>query len=472
MNEGRIELTEDAPPVDLECLIVENRGLAIEMHPQMGRVLVATQPLTDLYEPVLREQPALVCQQEDYMDYMEQFLQLPEELQVGLLDMFYQPLESPMGQSLVEPAKLLFLLGVLEDLVVLHQLLAILVTNGHQYQENLSAIPLFGSKFSHSCFPNVGYSSSSGYLEYTLLRPILNKGELVSFSYLADLFETPTNERRQLLFETKSFLCQCERCLGPDYCRCLPCPICCDDENTKKTFVPCQYQPHDLLEGCYWECPNCGMLETDYLRSIERTFEKTLQVLSREIEGNHDKESLAFNKRSSDYSPRILQELVQECQESLSPTHHLTVKALRLLISLATSHAYVQIKRLIVRGLPMMKDPRVHSIFRTSVDAGFQLVLACECVAAGCVGCYRDGGVPRHEPNYDRATPMRHICDNLLQLPVSWWPPLAVTMATRYLPIFKAKFQTLEDIERRLVRYWETKEATCHECGTHWEDPI
>ena len=137
MNEGRIELTEAAPPVDLECLIVENRGLASEMHPQMGRVLVATQPLTDLYQPVLREQPALVCQQGDYMDYMEQFLDLPETLQVGLLDMFYQPLHSPMGQSLVEPAKILFLLGALEDLVVLHQLLAILVTNGHQYQETL-----------------------------------------------------------------------------------------------------------------------------------------------------------------------------------------------------------------------------------------------------------------------------------------------------------------------------------------------
>jgi hypothetical protein len=79
--------------------------------------------------------------------------------------------------------------------------------------------------------------------------------------------------------------------------------------------------------------------------------------------------------------------------------------------------------------------------------------------------------VPRHEPNYDRATPMRHICDNILQLPVSWWPPLAVTMTTRYLPILKAKFQTLEAIERRLVRYWETQEATCLECGTYWEDP-
>lgn len=39
---------------------------------------------------------------------------------------FYQPLDSPMGKSLLEPTRLLFFLGVI------HQLLCILMTNGHR----------------------------------------------------------------------------------------------------------------------------------------------------------------------------------------------------------------------------------------------------------------------------------------------------------------------------------------------------
>lgn len=468
-EKGRIALAEGAPQVELGALVLENHGLAIlEEHSTMGRVIIATEALDTslLYQPVLRELPALVCKQQDYVDFMEQFLDAPVELQVGILDMFYQPLDSAMGKALFEPAKTLYMLEALEDMTVIHQLLSIFMTNGHQYRGNHSAIPLFGSKFAHSCAPNIGYSSiaaEDGALEYKLLRPVA-EGELVCFSYLSDLLETPTNERRQLLMNTKTFWCACDRCNGPDFCRCMPCPNC-------SARIPCQY-PEQSYEA-YWECSKCGMLETDPIAGVERAIGKTLETINRTIEQRNN-----FEIDNSEYSPQILQELVSKCQSELSETHHLTVKALRLLFLTASGHAFVQIKKMMARGWSIA-SPKIHALFRTSVVAGFQLVLAGECVAADCTGCQfpdsrtnkGDTGIllqPNHEPNYDRAMVVRHVCDNLLRIPVFWWPPQAFAMTKRYLPIMKARFgEMIVPIEIRVVRAWN--EATCFDCGTYWD---
>jgi hypothetical protein len=141
-----------------------------------------------------------------------------------------------MGTALLEPAELLYPLGVLDDFTVIHQLLSIYATNTHQYQQMTLAVSLFGSKFSHSCNPNVGYScsSQSGFMEYHVLKPI-RKGEHVAFSYLSDVYETASDERRQLLRDTKTFVCRCERCVSLDYSQCIQCQTCAD------SIVPCQY---------------------------------------------------------------------------------------------------------------------------------------------------------------------------------------------------------------------------------------
>lgn len=470
-TEGRIELADEAPEVNLEALVLENHGLEIvENHPTMGRVIVATRDLDEksalLFQPILRELPALVCQQQDYLEFMEQFLEAPVELQVGILDMFYQPLDSEMGKSLLEPAKALFMLGAIEDFTVIHQLLSIYMTNGHNYRGTHTAIPLFGSKFAHSCVPNVGYSSltsEDGALEYKLLRPI-KKGELVCFSYLADLLETPTNERRQLLQETKSFRCLCVRCNGPDLCRCLPCPHC-------EARISCMYLSQS--DDPYWECPACGMLESDALLSTEREFGKRLEILNRKIENRKD-----FNAKDGEVTPELLRELVDECETKLSQTHHLTIKGLRLLLTQTTANAFITIKTLISRGLPV-GGPRVFSLFRESVIAGFQLVLAGECIAASCTGCQITGSAressgrglelsPKHEPNYDRALAFRHISENLLKLPIYWWPPAGLRMSLRYLPLLRARFGAIITvIEQRVLQLYRT--VLCYECGTYWD---
>jgi hypothetical protein len=499
--DGRIRLADDAPEVNLSLFVVENKGIEISDDPIQGRIMVATRDFNQINEAILREAPALVCEQQDYLGFMERFLDLPVEVQVGILDLYFQPLDSPMGKALVEPAELLYVLGVLDDFTVIHQLLSIYMTNAYQYRHTKSAVTLFGSKFSHSCNPNVGYSSQSGLMEYRVLKPI-RKGEQVAFSYLADLYETATDERRQLLKATKTFVCRCERCVGLDYSRCIQCPTCSD-------IVPCQYVNNNSSDNSeeipttddapYWECPTCGMLETSHMLKIEQVIENLLQAIETDVQKNARQEG--FAKRSQ-FSPKILQDMVRRCQTKLSLTHHLTVKALRLWVNVATNHAHAETARsLMAQGQQQQQrnrsvpnngttihntKTRIHSLLRSTVNAGFQLVLACECVAADCKGCYldnddddndgsrnRDTKSPRlriaHNPHYDRATPMNHFCEDLLQLPIYWWPPLAVTMVERYFPLLKSKFHKVDLIQQCLEKFWPA--TACLECGTYWQTP-
>ncbi|CAJ1934425.1 unnamed protein product [Cylindrotheca closterium] len=464
---GRISLSDDAPTVDLNMFVVENKGLIIHNHSAMGRVLVADRDFDkdEIGSTILIEKPCLVCQQNDEMGFLEQFLEAPVESQVGILDMFHQPLDSPMGQSLIKPAKLLFMLGVLEDFLVIHQLLSIWKTNGMQWKDNQSALALFASKFSHSCNPNLGFSTSNGVIEFILLRPIA-KGEIASFSYLTDLLETPTFERRQLLLDTKSFVCQCDRCMGPDYSRCMQCPTCPNEK------IPCYYpyvdeKPFEPM----FACSKCGLVDTAAMERTEKLIGEKLDAIDK------DMQSITFHTRSS-VTPKALHELVEECQSTLSPVHHMTMRAMRLLFSLSTTLAYDYMKKILLRKRNVSEN-MVYGMLQTSVYAGFELALAGECCAANSPGGYR-GDTPNtfllsHDANFDRALPVLHALENLLQLPLAWWPPHSIEIAKRYLPYIKVKYAATTKNQENSVDKMElnlnqlSKCISCQQCGTFWD---
>jgi hypothetical protein len=79
--------------VNLSLFVVENKGIEVSNNPIQGRIMVATQDFNEINEAILREAPTLVCKQQDYLDIMERFLDLPMEVQVGILDLYFQPLD-------------------------------------------------------------------------------------------------------------------------------------------------------------------------------------------------------------------------------------------------------------------------------------------------------------------------------------------------------------------------------------------
>ena len=480
--------------INREVLVVENNGIKVSYSDgakgkSLGRTTVATRSFDTLYVPVLRERPAIICASGDYLGYLEQFLNSSEDVQMGILDCFAQPLDSPMGQSLVEPAKLMFLLGVLDDFNLIHRLLSIYATNAHQYKDisdkvntgadekddAIGCLPIFGSKINHCCNGgNVGYSAhaSDGCVEYTVIQPI-QKDDTVTFTYLTDLYETPTPERRQILFDTKHFICECERCNGPDYCRFLPCPEC-----TK--LIACVYAPES--SDPLWKCSTCGpeSSDNDSMIVLERQMEQTLKMIERSVQ------KLSNFNRIPEFTPADLNELVQECSDKLSPTHYLTMKALRLLVTVCTCSAYVQTKRLVVRG--GWTNPQILALHRAGVEANFRLIAACECVAAGCPGCgslvangevndsksgtVMDSAVFPHAPLFDRATPVHRAYEELTEyLPPHYWPSYTVTLFTRYLPLLHIKFgrAVMEEIKTRLLPW---NQAICLPCGTRWSGSL
>jgi hypothetical protein len=200
-----------------------------------------------------------------------------------------------------------------------------------------------------------------------------------------------------------------------------------------------------------------------------------------------------------------LQELVDDACETLSSVHHLTVKALRLLAAVSVNQTYKLITRC---AIPERRNVlEVSLLLRTSILAGIQIVLAGECVASNCTGCYRQQqnrvsakttpndksmttfGINgksitfnvSHDPLYDRSTPMRHVVEDLVQLSISFWPSQALFMVQRYQFILRAKFRSiLQGPLQILSQCWDEPTTPtrntlmfCRECGTtYWTGRI
>ncbi|CAB9527677.1 SET domain [Seminavis robusta] len=413
--------------VDLSSFLIENKGdLVVERREGQGRLAVATRPLTNLFETVIREKPALIWRSDDFVHYLQQFRSSSSSLQNVILDMFHPPLDSPAVSDLREGAMELAPLGIFttkgkESVDFIHKLLAIANTNTHEYygaqdrNTSMSALFLFGSKMAHSCHPNMTYTSQTddGALEYKVIRPIA-KGEPATFSYIGNLYRTPTPQRRAYLLQTKAFTCHCVRCSKPDYCRYAKCTGGC---NTKILVPDAQN---------VWACDQCGVRAD--IATIERQLADRLEKLS---------------EAKGDQSPQPLQQIVQESSNSLSKVHYITITALEKLFVLFATKAnqQQQLAKLLGGGL----RSSAAELRLEAAQAAMAAIAASECVAHGCPGGNNDdcnGTHHHHEPLFEMAALMYHACKQLLEVNSdnNQIPQHAVTMAQRYLPVLKAKF--------------------------------
>mmetsp|Transcript_11300 Transcript_11300/g.26867 ORF Transcript_11300/g.26867 Transcript_11300/m.26867 type:complete len:138 (+) Transcript_11300:1099-1512(+) len=117
------------------------------------------------------------------------------------------------------------------------------------------------------------------------------------------------------------------------------------------------------------------------LKSIEQQI-KSQQSSSSEIASSSSSSSLSTNDQITTIQ---LLELVDDVCETLSSAHHLTIKALRLLVAASTNQTFRLITQCEIR--PKYRTIiEVALLLRTSVVAGIQIVLAGECVASNCTG--------------------------------------------------------------------------------------
>jgi hypothetical protein len=449
--------TED----DLGASVIENNGIRIETRLGMGRVTVATKPFDLLHAKVVREKPALVFKAGDFLDYLEKFAAVDDSIQDGILDMYHPPLSAPSVSSLAPVALWLKKSGPFKDVEFIHKLLAIMATNAHEYFGTMSSVTdgdltryeqagvgtvnntgkaalfIYGSKIPHSCDPNVSYSSRTidGALEYKVIRPIA-MGEVVAFTYMKDLYQTPTFERQEYLMRTKAFMCQCQRCVGQDYCRFAKCSSCSE-------FVACGYQEQDAI----WNCPACGICS-----GIDQKERVLLARMNR------------MEPLGADSPVRELHNIVRESSETLSPVHYITVRANETLARLYASKAHHQ-QQFDQMMMPFSKRAATaqKSNFRLAAAvAGLQVIASSECVAAGCSGC--DIGSLRHPPLYGRAETMFHACMDLKEVPVKSRPVYAAQMVSSYLALMRGTFGD-DDADVKFIEENIVKQRAAPSCG-------
>ncbi len=170
------------------------------------------------------------------------------------------------------------------------QLLAILNTN----QIELDSMACGGSALfvgtaimEHSCTPNASFSSIGNTLYMTAIRDIAMH-QHVSIDY-GNNYYRPTCERRELLYETYGFYCQCELCSGIDLTRPFQCKKCktgnifpCGTESSTYSNCNLCQKPADKKHIKQWTDK-----EEYYLNNMPTAEEEITQILEESILGNN-----------------------------------------------------------------------------------------------------------------------------------------------------------------------------------------
>ena len=438
----------------LYCNIESADFVAVESRTgDLGRVVVATKDVA-IGIKIIRERPILVNKSGDWSGMISAFMALDKKSKNGVLNMFHPPLSSQSVQSQHLKLQAEYLGRQLSmDSTLVHKLMAISNCNGHEYygcdnelyheapRESFSrkssgkmALFLFGSKVAHSCNPNVTYSSrtSDGKLEYKVICSI-KAGDMVTFSYIDELLETPTHIRRTKLIDTKSFLCRCSRCLGPDFSRPFSCNKC------SGGVVLCTDPQGD---SPVWSCSGCGAgMEKEHIETLENEFKKDL-----------DGWDCTMMNNLAECPTSIFKKQIARASSKLHPHHYHTLRSMTTYIRLCASHSF-QMEKLSVSRYPRSLVASIHRKIGTPTELrseaakmGVSIVEKLECIAAGCNGPESTGRCTEHAPVQYACQLAFHVAQDMMQCPRSTWPANGRYTVHRYIPAMRRQFGE-EDVD-------------------------
>lgn len=147
------------------------------------------------------------------------------------------------------------------------------------------ALLRWGSKFAHSCSPNMflRFEPTRNAMIFTVIRP-LKEGDVLSFSYLPEDDSTvgglvcgAVSDRRAKLQKFKFFKCTCERCVDWDWSRGIAC---------KECNQPCSYRD----DHGKWTCFDCSAIFTDtdasFIGEREENVQRMVMGFAMRVNGN------------------------------------------------------------------------------------------------------------------------------------------------------------------------------------------
>ena len=433
----------------------------VEVHPTLGRVVIATRSF-GLGDVVLAEQPLIVfpslVHQADQIAFLRAFADATPDAQAAILDVHHPPLDDdsnwrvPARRS--EAAALKGFCAMSAGRI--HKLLLISDTNAHGYTGHSvefgevvgpfrgpgrAALFDLGSKVAHSCRPNVLYDSKTahGGLEYRACRPIA-EGEMLTYSYIGDLWCSTIAERRAELLTTKAFVCMCPRCVQPDPARAVRCP-----NNKCASFaLASDSEPRhgDASTKCSWRCEECGPVKQRDLEpalQTERNLSRTLESLSKQGQQGG----------LNGIPPSRFVDIAESAAKALSPAHRLVARAYEAAATFCASHAAAvwQAKLYGMRSEPHGSETslRVEAAKFNRIS-----VKVVECLAAGC-----HGGVhcPETHPTvHECANEVFFIGQDLREVPAKQRDSEVLALVARYVPDMEAMYGKTDSDVLNVVR--------------------
>ena len=423
-------------------------GWRLDVDVLLGRIVVATRPFA-IGDLVMTDSPLITFPLGDDASFLRSFSLAVPAVQAEVLDMCHPPLDKLSNAKVADTLTVAVTLDGSFGMsaVQIHKLLMIRATNAHQYNGRARGsvvrggdsahAALFGrgSKVAHSCLPNVAYSSlnTGGNLEYRACRAIA-LGDMISFSYIGDIWTKTTTERRAECLETKDFLCCCSRCIAPDALSTICCPVgLCGGFATPLVDPLSDGKPGKSAPR--WLCDTCGPLSPDMLATpqrLERILMGKLFALKAQA---HDGDCPA---------PSCVATLAELASKSLSPAHWLVALSYETLAMFYVHHA-TEARRSKERGIRKEPHGSEASLHEKAADAGGKHIRICECIAAGCRGgaeCKDE-----HPPVYEKHVGVFAAAQELLQIRPRLRSTKACQMIARYMPHIESGYTPSEVAE-------------------------
>ena len=282
---------------------------------------------------------------------------------------------------------------------------------------------------------------------YIAVRPI-SEGEMLTFSYIGDIWTSTTDERRAKLKVEKDFVCGCTRCVGLD----TTCTVCCPKKSCAGFASPAMDQatPADsLTTDRPWVCTKCGSLDSAVMESV-------LQ-LERRLQG--ELERLQMHAQNGACIPPVaVAAIAEQAERGLSPAHRLVARSYDMVATLCASQAAAAQRN----GLRLGIQAELRA---EAVETAEKHTKVCECIAAGCHGGTRCT-VP-HPAVFQCAGVVFFAAQDLMAVPHRRRRSGAIRFITRYVTHITTMFGEADDDVAKIKQMVQagTVAPSCLACG-------
>lgn len=240
----------------------------------------------------------------------------------------------------------------------------------------------------------------------------------------------------------KEFFCQCTQCNGIEYGMLRNC----GSINCKEYVPNIGTNHHNNLN---WICTKCGVLEDKkYYSNMIQHITTLVNFPSQKEKSRKGMEQTWKDQR------RISEKLIHSLKKDASPKYFL-ISRVAFQLSNVFGEQVGWIQSFIDTGMATLESTSIfgesyYQLMINGCHSSLEYISCWECIAAGCKlkACpngHHNNVCQIHDPVYHTISEVQLMFTRLRGVPKSIWPPYAIPLFHRYLPLLKV-FHAREDV--------------------------